>query len=61
MAQSTSASRTICALGLNSTGSDSVLEFVRKYAVYHLVHVEAYENAEDAIRREKQLKKWNRD
>jgi putative endonuclease len=26
-----------------------------------LVYVEPYENAEDAIRREKQLKKWNRD
>ena len=36
-------------------------EFVRKYAVYHLVYVESYENAEDAICREKQLKKWNRD
>jgi len=36
-------------------------EFVRKYSVYRLVYVETYENAEDAIRREKQLKKWNRD
>ena len=36
-------------------------EFVKKYAVHHLVYVEPYENAEDAIRREKQLKKWNRD
>ena len=35
-------------------------EFVRKYSVYRLVYVETYENAEDAIRREKQLKKWNR-
>jgi putative endonuclease len=29
--------------------------------VHRLVYVETYENAEDAIRREKQLKKWNRD
>jgi putative endonuclease len=36
-------------------------EFVRKYAVYRLVHVETYETAEDAIRREKQLKKWKPD
>jgi putative endonuclease len=36
-------------------------EFVKKYAVHKLVYVETYENAEDAIRREKQLKRWNRD
>ena len=36
-------------------------EFVKKYGVHRLVYVEPYENAEDAIRREKQLKKWNRD
>jgi putative endonuclease len=36
-------------------------EFVKKYGVSRLVYVEPYENAEDAIRREKQLKKWNRD
>ena len=36
-------------------------EFVRKYGVFRLVYVEPYERAEDAIRREKQLKKWNRD
>jgi putative endonuclease len=35
--------------------------FVRKYRVHRLVYVETYEWAEDAIRREKQLKKWNRD
>jgi putative endonuclease len=35
--------------------------FVRKYKVYRLVYVETYERAEDAIRREKQIKKWNRD
>ena len=36
-------------------------EFVKQYNVHRLVYVETYENAEDAIRREKQLKKWNRD
>jgi putative endonuclease len=36
-------------------------QFVRKYGVYRLVYVETYESPEDAIRREKQLKKWNRD
>jgi putative endonuclease len=36
-------------------------EFVKKYSVHRLVYVEPYENAEDAIRREKQLKQWNRD
>jgi putative endonuclease len=36
-------------------------EFVRKYGVYRLVYVEPYELTEDAIKREKQLKKWNRD
>jgi len=35
--------------------------FVKTYKVHRLVYVEPYENAEDAIRREKQLKKWNRD
>jgi len=36
-------------------------DFVRKYGVYRLVYVETYETAEEAIRREKQLKKWNRE
>jgi putative endonuclease len=36
-------------------------EFVRKYGVNRLVYVEGYETAVEAIRREKQLKKWNRD
>ena len=35
-------------------------EFVRKYRVTRLVHVEEYENPTDAIRREKQLKGWRR-
>jgi putative endonuclease len=36
-------------------------EFVRKYGLNRLVYVETYETAIEAIRREKQLKKWNRD
>ena len=36
-------------------------EFVRKYRVTRLVHVEAFDDPESAIQREKQIKKWNRD
>jgi len=36
-------------------------QFVKTYQVHRLVYVEPYEQTEDAIRREKQLKKWNRD
>ena len=32
-------------------------KFVKEYRVHRLVYVEPYENAEDANRREKQLKK----
>jgi len=35
--------------------------FVKQYGVFRLVYVEAYERVEDAITREKQLKKWKRD
>jgi len=46
-------------LDLHRTGKGS--EFVKKYGVNRLVYLEAYENPEEAIRREKQLKKWNGD
>ena len=36
-------------------------EFVKQYRVTRLVHVEPFDDPELAIRREKQLKKWNRD
>lgn len=36
-------------------------EFVRKYRVFRLVHVEVFDDPESAIQREKRLKKWNRD
>jgi putative endonuclease len=35
--------------------------FVKRYGVYRLVYVERYERVEDAIAREKQLKRWKRD
>ena len=45
-------------LGQHRNGKGS--SFVKTYAVYRLVHVESYERAEEAIMREKQLKKWKR-
>ncbi len=41
----------------NREGSD----FVKKYGVYRLVYVGTYAIAEEAITREKQLKRWKRD
>jgi putative endonuclease len=35
--------------------------FVKIYGVFRLVYVEAYDRAEEAIAREKQLKRWKRD
>ena len=34
--------------------------FTREYGVKTLVYYEAYNSVEEAIKREKQLKKWNR-
>jgi len=34
--------------------------FTKKYRVHRLVYFESYGDVEAAIRREKQLKKWNR-
>ena len=36
-------------------------EFVKKYGVHRLVHVEEFATAREAIAREKQLKNWRRD
>jgi putative endonuclease len=36
-------------------------EFVKKYSVYRLVHVEEFTSPQDAIAREKRLKEWHRD
>jgi len=38
----------------------SVKGFTKKYEVDKLVYFEQFDDAENAIRREKQLKKWNR-
>ncbi len=34
--------------------------FTKKYAVHRLVHFERFDDVENAIRREKRLKSWNR-
>jgi putative endonuclease len=34
--------------------------FTKKYEIARLVYFEQYDDAENAIRREKRLKKWNR-
>jgi putative endonuclease len=36
-------------------------QFVKKYGIRRLVHVESYAQVEEAIAREKQLKRWKRD
>jgi putative endonuclease len=35
-------------------------EFVKKYGVHRLVHVEEFSSPQDPIAREKQLKNWHR-
>ena len=35
-------------------------EFVKQYRIHDLVYAETYSKAEEAIQREKQIKKWNR-
>ena len=35
--------------------------FVKTYSVYRLVYVEAFGQPDEAIAREKQLKRWKRD
>jgi len=39
---------------------DLVKGFTREYGVHDLVHYEIYQDIEEAILREKQMKKWNR-
>jgi putative endonuclease len=34
--------------------------FTKKYEIHRLVYFEQYDDVENAIRREKRLKKWNR-
>jgi len=40
--------------------NDVVEGFTQKYDVKNLVYYEFYDDAEQAIKREKRLKKWNR-
>ena len=40
--------------------TDCVDGFTAKYAVHRLVYFEEFSDIENAIRREKRLKKWNR-
>jgi putative endonuclease len=46
-------------LELHRSGRGS--EFVKKYGVHRLVHVETFASPQEAIAREKQLKNWHRD
>jgi len=41
--------------------NDRGSEFVKKYGVHRLVHVETFASPQQAIAREKQLKNWHRD
>ena len=41
--------------------NDLVEGFTKKYGVHRLVYYELHEDMMSAIRREKQMKKWNRD
>lgn len=41
--------------------NNAVPGFTAKYAVHRLVWYEVHDNAEAAIRREKQIKEWRRD
>ena len=40
--------------------TDQVEGFTKKYQIHRLVYFELYDKMTDAIRREKQLKKWKR-
>jgi putative endonuclease len=39
---------------------DRVEGFTKRYSVHRLVYVEAHDDIQDAIAREKRIKKWNR-
>jgi len=41
--------------------NDFVQGFRKRYGVHRLIYFELYEDMMSAIRREKQMKKWNRD
>lgn len=39
---------------------DCIAGFTRKYGVHNLVYYEIFEDSENAARRERRLKKWNK-
>ncbi len=41
--------------------NDVIDGFTKKYGVHILVHYEIYDDPENAIKREKRIKKWNRE
>jgi len=43
-----------------SDSKDSKLFFAGKYNCFNLIYFEHFQNIEDAIKREKELKGWNR-
>jgi len=45
---------------VNQHKNNLVDDFTKKYDVHNLVYYEAYENIDDAIAREKCMKKWKR-
>ena len=55
-----SALRTISRDAVLSTAKVSARGFTKKYGVNRLVYVKCFDDARFAIRREKQLKIWNR-
>ena len=61
MGRFTWASRTILCAESTSISTRSCLAFSAKYDVDRLVWYEAYGDVTEAIRREKQIKKWKRD
>jgi len=46
---------------LDQHRNDGCSAFVKKYGVYRLAYVGAYDRADEAIARGKQLKRWKRD
>jgi putative endonuclease len=46
-------------MGQHREGKGSI--FVKKYSVHRLVYVETFERPDEAMPREKQLKRWKRD
>ena len=61
MAPSIRARRTILRAGAMSTNEKRILGFSARYDVSRLVWYEVHERIDEAIAREKSLKKWRRD